>query len=188
MQQDANKVVVSWTAILIAALSGLGLNFLLNLLSLAIGISVFATQDNNSISVSLTGIVGFIFVAIISMFTTGWIAGKLTILPNIRKRWGLLYGFAAWSLSFVMTVVLLMNMIQFTQFHSNFTSKNLTAIKISNQAPMLTETQNSNSETEKRIIALNAYVTFFFFLIGACSSSIGGFLGFNSNKSDKYIL
>ena len=183
-----NKKVFSWTAIFVGALIGLGLTFLLNLLSLAIGMSIFTEQTNQTISFSFIGIVGFFLVAVISMFTTGWIAGKLTILSSIRKHWGFLYGFSAWCVSFIMTVILLMNTLQFTQFHSNFTSKNLTAIKISNQLPMLTQSEGSNAETNKKVIALNAYVTFIFFLVGAISSALGGYVGFKEIHDGKYIL
>lgn len=182
------KKVFSWTAVFVGALAGVGLNFLLNLLSLAIGLSLFSEQTKDTLSFSSVGGLGFILVAIIAMFSTGWIAGKLTFLDSVRKRWGMLYGFISWCLCFIITVILLMNMIQFTQFHSNFTSKNITAIKISNQSPMLTETQNSNSEVDKRSISINASATFIFFLIGAVSSGLGGYVGFKSNKNDKYLL
>jgi hypothetical protein len=180
--------VFSWTAVFVGALVGLGLTFLLNLFSLAVGISIFAQQTNDKISISMSGTILFILVAVISTFWTGWVAGRLTVLPSVRKRWGFLYGFCAWCISFIMTVMLLMNTLQFTQFHSNFTSKNLTTIKITNQIPMLTESQGSNAETDKKIISLNAYVTFIFFFIGATSSAIGGYVGFRENKNEKYIL
>lgn len=180
--------VFSWTAIFVGALTGLGLTFLFNLLSLAIGISLFTQQTNDTFAFSITGIIGFFLVAFISMFVTGWIAGKLTLLSSMRKVWGCLYGFTAWCLTFIMTVILLMNTLQFIQFHSNFTSKNLTTIKISNQLPTMTQSQGSNAETEKKIIGLNAYVTFIFFLVGASSSTLGGYVGFKGNKNGKYIL
>lgn len=184
----SNTFVFSWTGVFVGALVGFGLNFLLNLLSLAIGISIFAKQTSDKISISAAGVIIFILIAITSMFMTGWVAGKLSLLSSIRKRWGFLYGFSAWCLCFIMTVILLMNTLQFTQFHSNFTSKNLTAIRITNQSPMLTETENSNSETDKKIISLNAYVTFIFFLLGAFASSVGGYVGFQENKEERYIL
>ena len=122
------------------------------------------------------------------MFTTGWIAGRLTKVSFVRKQWGILYGFVAWCLSFMMTVILLMNMIQFSQFHSNFTSKNLTAIKITNNLPMMTSTQSGTNELNTKMISVNAYITFIFFLIGASSSALGGYIGFRPTQSDKYLL
>jgi hypothetical protein len=183
-----DKKIWSWTAIFVAALIGVGLTFLLNLLSVAVGLSIFSEQTSDKITVSILGLIGFILVAVLSMFTTGWIAGRLSILPSVHKYWGCLYGFSAWCLSLVATIILLMNMIQFTQFHSNFTSKNLTAIKITNQIPMLTQSQGSNAETDTRIISLNAYVTFSFFLVGALASALGGYLGFRETKNGPYIL
>lgn len=183
-----SEKVFSWTAVFVAALIGFGLTFLLNLLSLAIGISIFTEQTKDTITFSIIGIICFVLVAIVSMFFTGWIAGKLTRLPYIQKYWGCLYGFTAWCLSFILTIILLMNTLQFTQFHSNFTSKNLTAIKISSKSPMLTQSEGTNSETEKKVIAINAYVAFIFFFIGACSSTVGGYTGFRGTKNGKYLL
>ncbi len=176
---ETNSInVFSWTALLVCALTGLGFNFLFNLLSLAVGPSLFSEQSKHLITFSLMSFVGFIVVAIISMFMTGWVAGALSKNTILPKKWGILYGFIAWSLSFIFTVFLLTNMMQFTQFHSNFTSNNLVAVRITNQMPMSTETKSANAELDNRTITLNAYVTFVLFLVGALSSCIGGYSGY----------
>ena len=120
------------------------------------------------------------------MFGTGWIAGALSPKRVQKNIWGLLVGFLSWCLLLIGMIILLTNMIQYASFHTNFTS-NLVEIKIKNNAPMLTETlahhlKNSplsfNIETHKKIIVINALLTFFLFFIGAISSSIGGFWGY----------
>lgn len=179
---------LSWTAVISGAIVGFGVNFLLNLLSLAIGLSSFSYTSLNSISFSLPGFSGFIIVAIISMFATGWVAGILSNTQVQLKWWGALYGFIAWGICLIFTTLIITNMIQFSIFHSNFTSQpNFVSIRITNDAPMLTEVKTSTdripaaveSEMATKTIILNAYVTFSLFLIGAISSGVGGYLGFS---------
>lgn len=165
---------LSWTAVLTGGIAGVGLNFLLNLLSLAIGLSIFTVSNRLSVlSLFFFGVLAFI-----AMFTTGWIAGILSNINVNKKMWGVLYGFIAWCVSFIFTVILLTNMIQFASFHSNFTSNELVAVRITNESPMTTETKKAKVDLSTKTISLNVYVTFFLFGIGALSSCIGGYVGF----------
>ncbi|WED43997.1 hypothetical protein [Legionella cardiaca] len=186
---------LSWTAVVSAAIIGIGLNFLFNLLSLALGISSFSIDIQGKTTFSLAGYFCFCISSIISMFFTGWVAGKLTPPQPLKKMWGILYGFLAWSLLLILTVVLLTNFIQFLAFHSNFTA-NLVAIKITNNAPMLTETvaditKNSplsiNIETTKKVLTLNAMLTFILFFLGALASCLGGFIGYKTIKNNESL-
>lgn len=178
---------VSWSAIFSGAIVGVGLNFLLNLLSLGIGAASFSIQKGGQTVFSLGGFLFFCLSALIAMSTTGWVAGRLTV-SELSKWWGIFFGFLAWSMLLIFTIILITNMIQYSAFHSNFTS-NLVAIKLVHDAPMLTETaaQHMNSyplsiniELKQKIIVLNAFLTFILFLIGAFSSCIGGFVGYKS--------
>ena len=176
------RTALSWKAIFAGAFTGFGLNFLLNLLSLAIGLSIFVEKTGDQLSFSLTGFIAFIATAIISMFATGWVAGRLTP-PSYRiKTWGLVYGFIAWTACFIMTVVLITNMLQFTYFHSSFTSKELVAIRITNDMPMATETKSINADLSKKTISMNAQITFCLFLLGALSASVGGYMGYQPRE------
>ncbi|OCH98150.1 hypothetical protein A8135_13415 [Legionella jamestowniensis] len=122
------------------------------------------------------------------MFFTGWFAGRLSPPFLQGKLWGAFYGFLAWSLLLIITVILITNMIQFLAFHSNFTA-NLVSIKLTHSSPMLTETTahltkksplSFNIETTQKVLTLNAMLTFILFFLGALSSCIGGFLGYKS--------
>lgn len=182
---------ISWSVVFAAALIGLGLNFLFNLFLLAIGLTIFVLSPENKVVFSVLSFIGFACIAIIVMFTTGWMAGK-TSPPYYTKRiWAIYPGFVTWSLLLVLTIILLMNMIQFVSFHSNFTSKpNLVGIKIINNYPMLTESKNisastfkpSDIEKETKIITLNATVSFLLFLIGASACSFGAYVGYSKDK------
>lgn len=177
---------ISWTAILAGALVGVGVNFLLNLLALGLAMACFSVALSGKTEFSFFGFMWFWFSAILAMFTTGWVAGILTppLLPH--RAWGILYGFLAWALLLIITVIIITNMIQFTAFHGNFTS-NLVAVKLTNNAPMLTETVSGkvanaplsiNLELGKKVIVLNAFLTFLLFCTGGIASCIGGYLGY----------
>jgi hypothetical protein len=176
---------ISWTAILAGAIVGFGLNFLLNFLGLALGLSIFTEKIHHTLAVSMSGSIAFILVAVISMFSAGWVAGRLTQHSLMRKTWGIVYGFISWSILLIMTVILITNMIQFSYFHTSFTSKELTGIRITNQQPMLTEAQSVNADIKNKTITLNAQITFLIFLLGASSSCIGGYLGYRPASEEE---
>ncbi|STX28998.1 Uncharacterised protein [Legionella beliardensis] len=183
MNKLKNRTYITWSAIFSAAIAGVGLNFLLNLLALALGIASFTIRLSGKIEFSLWGLICFCIAAVIAMFSTGWLAGRLSY-PTLNRFWGIFIGFLAWALLLIMTIILITNMIQFTIFHANFTSS-LVAIKITNDAPMLTEIFLSGKaplsvtlEEDKKVIVLNALITFIMFCVGALASCIGGYLGY----------
>lgn len=178
---------ISWSALSAGAIAGVGLNFLMNLLALGLGLAIFSVSSSGETLFSMWGFGCFIICALCSMFITGWVAGKLTPRVLKSRAWGLLYGFLSWSLLLIFTIILITNFIQYTAFHSNFTS-NLVEIKLKHSSAMLTGTKahalsNSplsfNIETHKKVITLNALLTFLLFFIGAISSSLGGLIGYS---------
>jgi hypothetical protein len=176
---DNSKVVnVKWSAIFSGALVGVGLNFLLNLLALSLNLASFTLNAAGNLSFSLGGFLCFCIFAVIAMFTTGWIAGRLSP-PLYSPRWGVFFGFLAWSILLIITIIIITNMIQYAAFHANFTA-NLVAIRISNNTPMMTETfadLTHGLEYGKKILTLNALLTFILFFVGSAASCWGGYLG-----------
>ena len=188
---DTKKIVIpyiSWSALFAGAMTGIGLNFLLNLLALGVSLASFSVSTSGETLFSGWGFASFIIMTLCAMFTTGWVAGKLTPRLLEKRAWGILYGFLSWSILLIFTIILITNFIQYAAFHSNFTA-NLIEIKLKNSAPMLTTTTahgilNSplsfNIETHKKVITLNALLTFLLFFIGATASSLGGLLGYGN--------
>lgn len=177
---------ISWSALYAGAIAGVGLNFLLNLLALGLGLASFSVSATGKTLFSFWGFSAFIISALAAMFVTGWVAGKLTPRVLANKAWGLLYGFLSWSLLLIFTIILITNFIQYTAFHSNFTSS-LVEVKLRNSSPMLTETTahsvpdsplSVNIETNKKLITVNAFLTFLLFFIGAAASALGGLIGY----------
>lgn len=191
MENNLRWLSVSWSAIFSGVLAGFGINFLFNLFILALGISIFTLDINNATVLSYLGVFCYIILSIVTMFTTGWVAGRLTP-PIFKKIWGALIGFIAWDLLLIVTIVILTNTLQFTAFHSTFTSHpNLVAIRIANDSPFMTETiEHSpiqsplgvNVEKTTKVISLNATATFLLFFLGAISSCSGGLLGYSQSK------
>lgn len=193
------NATLSWQAIIAGGVAGVGANFLLNLLSFSIGVTVFTTTTQDILSFSIPCFSLFFISAVMAMFFTGWVAGFLSNTQKPRN-WGMLYGFLAWCVSLIITILIITNAIQFATFHSNFTSRpNQVAIRITSQFPMQLEQptiKNSkpaaamNAELATKIISLNGFVTFILFLIGAISSCLGGYLGFGNfdhNLSRQHI-
>jgi hypothetical protein len=177
---------ISWPAIVAGAVAGVGLNFLLNLLSLGLHFASFSIDGAGNLTFSFFGYLSFCVSGFIAMFFTGWISASAAIPLSPNKLWGVLHGFLAWSLLLMLTIILITNMIQYTAFHSNFTAA-LVAIKITNNAPMTTETfaKISDLESSKKILTLNAILTFILFFIGALSSCLGGYLGYKPTNKDE---
>lgn len=196
MMNKKTNPYISWTALYAGAIAGVGLNFLMNLLALGLGLASFSVSANGETLFSGWGFGSFIIAALCAMFTTGWIAGKFTPRILEKRAWGFLYGFLSWSLLLIFTIILITNFIQYTAFHSNFTS-NLIEIKLRNSSPMLTTTTahavpNSplsfNIETHKKVITLNALLTFLLFFIGATASALGGFFGYGKDPQTSKLL
>lgn len=68
---------ISWSAILIGALVGIGLTFLLNLFCVAIGVSVFTVGNDGAIALVVDGIVSMLVGIIAAMVAAGYAAGYL---------------------------------------------------------------------------------------------------------------
>ncbi|STX51297.1 Uncharacterised protein [Legionella busanensis] len=192
-KQPKSNFYITWSAIFSAAIVGVGLNFLLNLFALALGIASFTIRSTGKIEFSLWGLICFCIAAIIAMFSTGWLAGRLSY-PTLKRIWGCFIGFLAWALLLIMTIILITNMIQFAVFHANFTSS-LVAIKITNDAPMLTEIflrgkapMSVALEVDKKVIILNALITFIMFGLGAGASCLGGYLGYGRAIANRWHL
>jgi hypothetical protein len=181
---------VSWTAIVIGSLIGIGLSFLLNLFSIAIDLSSFSTTQDGLITFAIGGFIGLAIGAFASMFVAGWVAGYLGRGFCIHRNFGALYGFATWSFALILMVLLTSHASGFTAYHTNFeTSLNPSVINttISHSAnPLEAAATTMRMSTQEENIINNlgktAFVTFILFFIGAVGSCIGGYFGLEDKK------
>jgi len=189
---------ISWSAVITGGLVGIGLTFLLNLFSTAIGLSVFAATKEGIITLVIGGFLGMLIGVIAALFVSGWIAGYLGRINCSNRQIGALYGFLAWCVTLLTTVTLTTNMNQFvTTYHTSLTSSGSTMITTTMNEPASMNMQKTHVNPKNEMqstgtvntekaheMGVSLLITFFLFLIGALSSSFGGYYGFkNSNET-----
>jgi hypothetical protein len=183
----------SWSATFVGGLIGLGLGFLLNLFSIAIGLSAFTTTQAGISTFAVGGFIGFAIGTFASMFAAGWISGYLG-RPNCATcNSGALYGFVAWCLTLILGVMLAGPVSHFVSaYSSNLTNHTLTVIKYGNERPnaevaavsspdgttvATTDVEKTANDAGKAALAL-----FALFFLGAIASSFGGHFGMSCRK------
>ena len=186
---------ISWSAIFIGALSGVGLGFLLNLFGLAIGLSIFTTGKDGAMVIAIGGIIGILIGVIASMVTAGYAAGHLARVFCMNRHHGILYGFVTWSLALLLAALVAAPLSHYIADYSQRIShsalsipKNKTdnvEILTTNSTSTLAIEENANSVQIKAApasIATGAFIVFAFFFIGAISSCIGACWGMGCCK------
>lgn len=182
---------ISWSAIVAGALVALGLTFLLNLFSTAIGLTIYSVDAEGVSTLKIGGMLGFAIGIIASMFFAGWVAGYFGKSHCFTKCCGALYGFTTWCLSLVLAVLLMM---PFSHFVSNYThylahtvasdvvtATSDTAGTVERKIPAkpTPSTANTSGEAEETLgdLSLGAYVLFIMFFLGALAATCGGHVG-----------
>lgn len=176
---------ISWGAILTGAFVGIGLSFLLNLFSVAIGLSVFSTSQEGLMSLAIGGFIGLLIGVIASTFVAGFVSGYLGRVCCGRHNLGVIYGFTAWCIMLILAILLATHMgkyvADYTQSVSHSTNINVTTDE---NAPMVsgsTNTHNTNmtvnAEKTANTMGMGAFIIFVLFFVGALSSCFGGHFG-----------
>lgn len=188
---------ISWTAIFAGALVGVGLSFLLNLFSFAIGVSAFASNPDGSNALAIGGLIALIISTIVAMFfagmTAGGIAGTYEVTnTNTPKscHLGSLYGFTTWTVTLIMSVLLAMHMGHFVDYTTaRLANPNAPMVVVVNDLPSSAATtstampsdssQTTTVSADKAAhgFATAAFVAFILFLIGAMSAVVGAHWG-----------
>lgn len=189
---------ISWTAIFAGALVGIGLNFLLNVFGLSIGLTAFTSTQEGVFAVAVGGYFAILLGSIVSMYVAGWVTGYVGRVHSICRRHigvGILYGFITWCLALIITVLLTTHVNQFISYHKEAlmtpsahsivlnTTTNDNAPVVSQQT--LTDKVNNTSTTHVVVnpekaanaIGTSLFLTFFVFFAGALASCFGGYFG-----------
>jgi hypothetical protein len=177
---------VSWTAVLVGALTGVGLSFLLNLFGMAIGLSLVTTSKDGMISLAVGGFIGLVIGAIAAMFTAGFAAGYLGRPYCIKRNLGVVYGFTAWCLTLVLTVLLTMHMGRNVAYYSNFVA-NPTTLEMTSDIDVPAVAGGSTSSSSSSIasdeqkatntLGYKTLLIFILFFVSAIASCFGGHYG-----------
>lgn len=191
---------ISWTAILVGALVAVGLGFLLNLFSIAIGLSLVTTNPEGMKSLAIGGYLGIVIGTIATMFTAGWAAGYLGRPFCLRRNLGVIYGFSAWCIALILTVLLAAHMGRYVGFYTDFVSQPGSVHMMKMEKPMMqveanvVATKSDKAETKSAVtpstekaanaLGITSLLIFTLFFIGALSACFGGHCGMYSCKDD----
>lgn len=183
---------VSWSAVFVGSLVGIGLAFLLNLFGLAIGLSAFTTSTTGNISLAIGGIIGLGVGVFVSMYLCGFTAGYLGRRQGMNRNIGIIYGFTAWCVALVLSVLLAS---QFSHYVTNYSDMvaNTSTVVITNkdntrtmQAPTPVKARGKTAVVNTdntNILGMSMFVMFLLFFIGAASSCFGGYYGMSCNEN-----
>lgn len=188
---------ISWSAIFIGAFFIIGLSFLMNMFSASIGLSAFHLSPEGVKTLAIGGFVGMLIATIAIMFFSGWVAGYLGRSKCVSGTCGGVYGFSAWSIALILTILLSAHVGKFVTSLSDFvqtpTYSNVT-VRADSSAPIV----STNNATNQAVVnsdkvAMSAFALFILFLVGAFSSTIGGHCGLrtcckksNCNSAQSY--
>ena len=200
---------ISWTAIAVGVLVCIGLSFLLNLFSLATGLSLVTTDKTGMATLAIGGFVGMAIGIVACMFVAGFVAGMLGQPYNPRRNLGVLYGFATWSLALIITVILAAQMGRYVSFYSHTLTHSKPAISVSmdrsvyhkNIRGSLADVKvntalpaeakrdknivDPNTEKAANALGMTSFLVFILFFLGAFASCIGGYCGMTCECRDK---
>jgi hypothetical protein len=191
---------VSWSAIVAGALVSLGLNFLLNLFGIAIGLSALRTAHPGVMTLAVGGFMGLAIGVIAAMFFSGWVAGYLGRTCCFNRHCGALYGFITWCLSLLLTIVLAVHIGQFMSMRSHSLSHPTATVIVAtindDVSTLYEKNQKRTDFTSNETTAINAekagndlgkslFLTFILFFLGAISSCFGGYCGLKPKNNLK---
>ncbi|MDI9818552.1 MULTISPECIES: hypothetical protein [unclassified Legionella] len=183
---------ISWTAIFMGALVGLGLGFLLNLFGLAIGLSAFTLDNQGAMILAIGGMIGIIIGIIVSMVVAGYTAGYLGRLYCPKRNLGILYGFTTWSVALILSAVAAGHFSHYVAAYSSPVS-NPIIITMDPAQPAQVGTEGTagianappiRANVPADNLAWSAFIVFILFFIGAVSACVGAHWGMSCRRDD----
>ncbi len=170
---------LSWKPVVAGALVAIGLTFLLNLFSVAIGLTAYSTSSEGVETLALGGLIGTGIGIVASMFAAGWIAGYLGRSYCNLRHIGAIYGFLTWCLALIVSVFVAMQAHEYVHFYADFISGAANSFQLPNAGPAaaaaaVTATA-TNLSTNNLIIS--TYIIFILFFLSAFACSLGGHCG-----------
>jgi hypothetical protein len=183
---------ICWTAILVGALVGVGLGFLLNLFGIAIGLSAFTVNQEGAVALAIGGLLGIVIAVIASMVVAGYAAGYLGRKYCPRRNLGILYGFVTWSVALLLSAAVMTHVNQYVSAYSHViagpmtvASSDKTVVTMeSNKAPVDKSHQVAKVVVPTHSLACAAFLLFVLFFIGAVSTCVGACWAMNCQRDD----
>lgn len=186
---------LAWKPVIAGAMVAIGLAFLLNLFSVAIGLTAFTTNSDGVETLAFGGLLGTAIGIVASMFASGWVAGFLGQRSCTKRHIGALYGFLAWVLALIITIFLAGHIQQYVSFYGHFISgtANVVVENAPAAAPVAKATGKAaaaaavaaNTTATAKSLVISTYILFTLFFLSAFASTLGGHCGMRSCCGDK---
>jgi len=162
---------LSWRPIVAGAIVAIGLTFLLNLFSIAIGLTAITTNSDGIENLAIGGLIGIGIGILASMFAAGWLTGYLSKRHCNQRHLGALYGFLAWTVALLVSIFIASSVQQYISFYGNIISGASSVVQASGPNMSVTATT-----TTQHFVA-TSYVIFALFFLSAFSCTFGGHCG-----------
>ncbi|MFW2569365.1 MULTISPECIES: hypothetical protein [Legionella] len=190
---------ISWSAIVIGALVAVGLNFLLNLFGLAIGLSAFTMSDAGASTVVIGGMLGILIGIIAAMLAAGYAAGYLGRLYCPQRNLGILYGFSTWTLALILSALITMPLTHHVTNYTKMASPSISVItkksmdtgKVVSAATVSPASHHQNIHQKAMNVtaptettAWSVFCVFILFFISALSCCFGACWGMSCCRED----
>lgn len=188
---------LSWTAIFIGALVGVGLGLLLKIFGLAIGLSALSMNAHGGTVIAIGGFLGFAIGIIVSMFMAGFTTGYLGRCTSFHCNLGIIYGFTTWTVVMLLSAVMMGYMGQFVSTYSANLNHSMVMAPHSDKAKVdaVIVEMPANPSNDLNVakattvddvsdLALSTILMFILFFLGALSSCLGAWYGISCKRCD----
>lgn len=166
---------IYWKAVTIGVISAIGITFLFNFLTVAIGLILFKRDSEAQLALTFGTVAWMVVGSYMTLYIAGWIGGRqLHAEYSFNVANGLLHGFVIWSLYLIVSIVLLSLM------PNAVSAAILKSLFISLPGP--NETAQAISTSNINNVGYAALVTFFIFFMGMIGCSIGAACGIKESK------
>jgi hypothetical protein len=183
----------SWAAIFVGALVGVGLGFLLNLFSMAIGLSAYSATSDGASVIALGGLIGVLIGVIASMGAAGFVTGHIARFHHHYCGGGVVYGFVTWSVALMLSAILLMPLSHYVAFSEDNLNPSAMKMEVASSHKATVKSTSTAVEKNKMMnaaskqvtptdLAWSGWVIFALFFVGALSSCIGACCGMGCKK------
>lgn len=177
---------ISWTAIFIATLIGFALGFFVELLGLALSLSLFSTANTGALTIAILGMTAILAGLALAMFIAGYVAGYLGRQHRPARNSSIFYGLTTWSLVLILNALIALPL---NQYLSGLTAP-LFPSGTSSAEGLTLETLPADSQNDQslgddvpapgaspKVLATSAFILLGLFFTGACFSCLGASRG-----------
>ncbi|MBA2655794.1 MAG: hypothetical protein H0U70_02280 [Tatlockia sp.] len=187
-----NHARISWSAVFAGAFVGLGLSFLLQLFSLAIGLSAY-NSNAGATTIAMGGFLGLLIGGIAAMGAAGFVSGYLGRFHFTHGHGGIVYGFVTWSLALLLAAIFVIPLSHYMSAYNRSLAPKVMVSDTMTQRIDITETTNASNKpaanqpvvkVDSDTLTGSSWLIFLLFSLGALSSCVGACWAMSCKRRD----